>query len=708
MFSILCPAGKVQMKHRNRGRRVLLGLCLACAGLTATAGAQDRNTGRFTLAEGPARDIAYPALKPLAGHDDPVLAYNLASIRDWSPQMPFIDVMKTAREWIGALPGQWDGWTEDQLRAGGYLDENGWVAALPPELEQIRAVFAWEENAHGAGEARAGTYELTYKGTGTLEMMFVPASEILAQEPGRIVFEIGPDQGNWGFVIRETDPERSGDHIRDIRIVNRRHAALYDAGAIFNPDWLQHVRDARMVRFATWANTSNSDMTRWAEMPSAEHYSWTTVPVEIMVRLANEIGADPWFSLPFHADDDFARRMAEYVQLHLDPRLMAHVELSNEVWNQVFLEAQWSREAAVKLWGLSPEESYVGAASFYGKRAAEIMDIWTDVFGEEAGARLVRVAGTHSVNPWLSEQILRAPVWRDHDPAGYAPPHRSFDALSPTLYFGGEAVVEEDLRAGLLAALKDPAVDGFDYHYRLIRGEIGGAEGGLPRVLGALQDQAAVARKYGLRLVPYEGGQHVHHSAFIDIPEADLFALQDHLVGFVRSDRMAELYGQLWQAWRRIGSGPFMQYTDIGAASRYGSWGLRASNSDNPPRAVLVDLLNAQGRAWWEDRGGAQFRQGHTDTGTQGADTMAGSEAEDYLIGRAGDDTFYPGPGDDGVNGGPGKDRVLFAGPRRAYEVAAAGDRLIVTGPDGRDRLFAVEELVFSDVTVTVSQAGAE
>ncbi len=692
------------MTHRRWGRQVFLGLALACAGLAGSAGAQDQAVGRFTLVEGPARDIAFPALKPLSGHDDPVLAYNLASIRDWSPQMPFLDVMKTAREWIGALPGQWDGWTEADLRAGGYLDENSWVKALPPELEQIRAVFAWENNAFGAGEARAGRYELTYTGSGTLEMMFLRPEQIKSQQSGRIVFEIGPDQGNWGFVIRETDPEGTGDYIRDIRIVNRKHTALLDAGAVFNPAWLKHVRDARMVRFATWANTSNSEMTRWSEMPSEDHYSWTTVPVEIMVRLANEIGADPWFSLPFHADDDFARRMAEYVEAHLDPRLMAHVELSNEVWNQVFLDAQWAREAAVDLWGLSPEESYTGAASFYGKRAAEIMDIWTDVFGEEAEARLVRVAGTHTVNPWLSEQILRAPIWREHDRTGYVPPHRSFDALSPTIYFGGEAVVEEDMRAALLAALKDPAIDDFDYHYRLIRGDVRGFDGGLPQTLGALREQAAVAREYGLRLVPYEGGQHVHHSAFIDIPEADLFALQDHLVAFMRSDRMAELYGQLWQAWTRIGSGPFMQYTDVDAASRYGSWGLRASNLDDPPRAVLLDLLNAQGRAWWEDRGGARFQQGHVVSGTEGPDSLAGSEAEDFLLGGAGNDTVYAGPGDDGVNGGAGLDRVLFAGPREAYEISVAGDGLIVTGPEGRDRLFDVEELVFSDTTVTVSR----
>lgn len=684
-------------------RALFVVLVCVSAAIAPDARAQE-TVGRFSLSEAPADDVVYPELKPLEGSDDPVLAYNLSSVRDWSTQMPFIDVMKTARAWIGALPGEWDGWTAEDLRSGGHLDENGWVTSIPPEVEQIRAVFAWEDNAFGAGEERAGTYELTYQGTGTLEMMFIDPSEILLEEPGKIVFDIGHDQGNWGFVIRQTDPERTGDYIRDIHIVNRKHVELFKAGATFNPNWLEHVGDARMVRFASWMNTSDSEMSHWGDMPAEDHYSWTTVPVEIMIRLANEIGADPWFSLPFLSDDDFSRRMAAYVKEYLDPGLVAHVELSNEVWNGVFADAHRSRQAAIELWNLDPDDGYVGSASYYGKRAAEIMDIWTDVFGDTADTRLIRVAATQTVNSWLSEQILEAPVWKAHDPGGYVPPYLSFDALSPTIYFGGEAVVEEARRNALLAVLNDPAIDNFDYHYRLIKGEAPGFEGGLSPIFDALREQGKVAREHDLRLVPYEGGQHVHHSAFVDIPEAELLALQDHLVAFVRSDRMADLYRELWETWKGLGSGPFMQFTDVGAASRYGSWGLRASNFDNPPRAVLVDRLNAETGAWWEDRGGAHFRQGHIRTGSHASDTLSGSKAEDYLIGRDGDDTFYPGGGDDGVNGGPGTDRVLFSGPRRDFEITAAKDRLIVAGPEGRDQVFDVEMLVFPDTIVTVSQ----
>ena len=37
--------------------------------------------------------------------------------------------MKTARPWVGHLPGQWGGWTEADLARAGALDANGWPTA---------------------------------------------------------------------------------------------------------------------------------------------------------------------------------------------------------------------------------------------------------------------------------------------------------------------------------------------------------------------------------------------------------------------------------------------------------------------------------------------------------------------------------------------------------------------------------------------------
>ena len=57
------------------------------------------------------------------------LGMNLTELRDYQPQRPFIDVMKTARAWIAHREGQWGGFGEADLIARGRADAQ-WLAAF--------------------------------------------------------------------------------------------------------------------------------------------------------------------------------------------------------------------------------------------------------------------------------------------------------------------------------------------------------------------------------------------------------------------------------------------------------------------------------------------------------------------------------------------------------------------------------------------------
>jgi hypothetical protein len=46
------------------------------------------------------------------------------------------------------------------------------------------------------------------------------------------------------------------------------------------------------------------------------------VPLEDMVRLANEAGVDPWFSVPYNADDNYIANMANLINQQLRPDLV--------------------------------------------------------------------------------------------------------------------------------------------------------------------------------------------------------------------------------------------------------------------------------------------------------------------------------------------------------------------------------------------------
>lgn len=207
-------------------------------------------------------------------------------------------------------------------------------------------------------------------------------------------------------------------------------------------------------------------------------------------------------------------------------------------------------------------------------------------------------------------------------------------------------------------------------------------------------------------MVSYEGGQHVHHSAFVKVSSSTLALLQPHLIGFVRSPQMAELYGKVWDIWKNVGNGPFMQFVEISATSKFGSWGLYASLLDANPRATKLEELNATTKAWWENRGGAHFQQGLILTAPNTPTAYVGTSQEDYFIGTNGNDVVYPGRGNDGVNGGAGIDKVYFKGNKKQYTVAKNITGYTVTGPEGSDYLAAVELIVFTDGTLDISSSG--
>ena len=64
------------------------------------------------------------------------------------------------------------------------------------------------------------------------------------------------------------------------------------------------------------------------------------VPLEVMIRLANDTGTEPWFTIPHLADDGLIVRMAETIRDQLDPGLRAWIEFSNETWNWSFSAGQ--------------------------------------------------------------------------------------------------------------------------------------------------------------------------------------------------------------------------------------------------------------------------------------------------------------------------------------------------------------------------------
>ena len=605
--------------------------------------------------------------------DTPALAMGLAGIADWSTQHPFIDLMKTARPWIGHLPGQWGGFEAEQFEAGDYLDPDGWLVKIPDGVERVETFILTDQPP--AAVSLAGRYRLTYDGQGQIALGGLARD--IDTRPGALWFSFTPGEGLVGISISATDP---ADPIRNIAVVKEELIDQFQAGAVFNPAWLRHVRDLRAVRFMDWMNTNGSPQVLWADRPLQTDYTFGRrgVPVEVMILLANEIGADPWFNMPHRADDAFVSAFATLVHDMLDPRLKAYVEYSNELWNFIFPQSIWAQDQARSRWGDDAGDD--AWMQYAGLRAAQVADIWARVYAADPD-RLVRVIATHTGWMGLEVPLLNAPLAQAE---GASPPFGSFDAYAVTGYFGYDLGSDD-----IVGAVRDwlSGGDAPALAAAFIR------DGSLDELLSeTFPYHAAVAAEHGLDLIMYEGGTHVVGLG----DNVNDQGLTDFFTTFNYSPDMAQLYAELLIGWRDSGGTLFNAFVDVSSPSKWGSWGALRHLDDINPRAATLMAYNAAGAAG-DARAPDTFDQGAVFTGTLGNDLITGTPHEDVMIGLDGDDQFEV-HGADHVNGGEGFDLAILPGLPTDTTLVWEGDRMVATGAGGRVTMFGIDGVGFSDL----------
>ena len=475
---------------------------------------------------------------------------NIGGIADYSSELPFTDIFKTSRVWISQREGA--DWGKGPQLA---LDEHGYVTRLGPGGSAETPMLT-----DLGGRFPQGEYLLRYAGEGDVDLTGV--AEIVAREPGRIIFKPKSDSGFF-LRLNRIDPQNP---VRDIHIYL---PGQHDGKTFFNPTFLERLKPFGTIRFMDWGATNNSPLQKWDERPRLTDARWSTskgVPIEVMVELANTLHANPWFNLPHQADDDFVRRYAQLVKAKLNPQLKVYVEYSNEVWNGQFEQARYALQQGKKL-GLS-DNDFQAQLRFYSQRAVEIGKIWREVFSDEP-ERVVRVMGSQSVNPWVSEQVLG---WRDA--------YKNVDALAIAPYFGnqfGDPQTQDEV-----------ANWSVDELFNKLRAEVRGQN------KQAMEELAPVAKKYGVKLIAYEGGQHlVGHGGAENNQK-----LQDLFIAANRDPRMAELYQEHLQNWFAAGGDLYAVFSSVGQPSKWGSWGL-LEYQDQPIeaapkyRAVVEFIQNA-------------------------------------------------------------------------------------------------------------------
>ncbi|MCK5895950.1 MAG: hypothetical protein KAG20_04035 [Cocleimonas sp.] len=467
--------------------------------------------------------------------------------------------------------------------------------------------FGWPKNLNG-GEAGTrfvanmpqqsipvGAYTVLYKGKGKIR--YGGNARLIRHYPGKDIIVLRGRKGKitGTLIITESDPE---DYIRDIQVImpggicknnpfhhvrNPRKCTpnnpflAYVAHAkeiVFNPDYLMFMKKFRVVRLMNMAGITRNNLASWDRRPKVEQSTWggkegrRGIPLEIMVKLANILGVDPWFNLPHRANNEFVREYARYVSQHLDTKLKAYIEYTNEAWNGIFSQTHHIQRMGAQL-GLDKNKAYAGY-KFYSKRSVEIFKIWEQEFN--GVTRIVRVMGGMATNVPLTHMLL-----------GYESAYKHVDSLAIAPYFHATQTAQKK-------------IDSVDSVFELLRSPQN--KYSVPNTINIIRQQAKTAARYGVELVAYEGGQHLVAYRTHGMKEGpNAFLIQAN-----KDNRMSKLYYEFLEGWKSAGGKLFVAFSAPRAYNWIGSWGIKefiTQDAKVAPKYRGLMYFQAKNRCWW-------------------------------------------------------------------------------------------------------------
>ncbi|MCK5896605.1 MAG: hypothetical protein KAG20_07355 [Cocleimonas sp.] len=502
-------------------------------------------------------------------HSDEILGINTNEIREDTSSIPFLDLFKASIPFAQTYP--WLSKKEVEY------DKNGWPKNLHGGVAGTKFLNRLPSNT-----VPDGFYTVLYEGQGKIH--YGNDASLVVHRPGKDIIEIKAGKDNIlnaSLVIQQTDPK---NYIRNIRILMaggicknapHRHVSSekkcpennylsfekHYKTILFNPYYLDFMRHFKVVRFMNMSGMTRNPIEHWKDRNTLEKSTWggkpnsRGAPIEIMVELANRLKANPWFSLPYKANDNYIQQFAKYVNEHLDPSLNVYVEYSNETWNPIFVHYKYAIERGVKL-NLDSDEIKAGQ-KYYSKRSVESFKMWEQAFnGTE---RLIRTMGAWSSNPRLSSLLL-----------SYDDAYKQTDALAIAPYFTTslKKMRQAETTDDIFAALTN------QYDKK-----------GMAASIQQMRVQQKVANAFGVDLVAYEGGQHL-----VDWDTRRVEQSPNPLLYETNRDpRMGELYLEYLREWDKAGGKVFVLFSAPRIYSWYGSWGLKEHISQPRNKAPKFD-----------------------------------------------------------------------------------------------------------------------
>jgi hypothetical protein len=471
----------------------------------------------------------------------PKLGINLAETQYWNNERSFMNLV-LGGTWSRVTPA--GSWTS---MPSGQVDPSGTVKFLPTGEKAALMLMAPAQNVRGVA------IRCTFDGSGTLAV----GGEATGTRVGNknISFNWSVDYRSLKRVWLVLERTEASDPLRNIDC----READAPRSQVFAQEFKESLRPYGVLRFLGWQLPNQNQGGNWAQRtrPHAIQVGRDGVAVEHMVALATEVGADPWFIMPWHADEQYITEFASYVHKNLPTDRKIYVEVGNEIWNSGFPVAQIAQDEGLAA-GLSTNP-FEARMRRYAQKSAAALKIWTRVFANHPD-RLVRVVSTQHAVPNTAEMVLSFA-----DTANYV------DALATAPYFGNDLLNTPEKRARPVEQLQIELAADAD------------------RAIEFSLRNKAVAARYGKRHVTYEAGQHVVSREAVPL----VAALNRH-------PKMYDIYTRYINRWMSSQGDLMVLLASTSAINEWGAWGLREYSGqplgETPKRRAVMDVaptLNA-------------------------------------------------------------------------------------------------------------------
>ena len=373
------------------------------AGSEPTTTSTARSSGAVLI---PSADPIAPVAPTAPTALDPLgfkLGVNVASLDYWSGERSFSNLL-VGSGWVDKN----NSWKD----IVGQVDANG-VITLQPGQEPARVLVP------PAVTAGSVTIRCTWSGSGDVWIGGNAGSQVKGDHNWEFSWAAPAQQQRvWLSISRSV----ASDPVRDLDC-REKDAARNE---LYAPEFVQSLKPFGVIRFLDWSGANgNAPSVTWATRTPTNVMAPRGpdgVALENVIALATQTNVDPWFNIPWNADEDYVRHMAQLVHDTLPANRRVYVELGNEVWNYGFSVTKQAETEGVAA-GLAdnPGESMLRR---YAEKTTWAMKIWAQVFADRPN-QLVRVAATQHANSWAAETVLG---WKDTA--------ANVDALATAPYFG--------------------------------------------------------------------------------------------------------------------------------------------------------------------------------------------------------------------------------------------------------------------------------